>query len=361
MTVQRERIEQKRGEIEEMRVSRDLRQLKEQERQEKAERRAAAAAELQAQAEQRAQAEYQRQQLRLEEARQAEAREQVAHEAEARDQRRQWEANWLDRALKLLPRDVPPSLELDVHQAVTELLPTLDAQQPEQISQRLIQAAIDKALQPWHRKREMEKIIEETRKQLPLEVRSWGSTPTEWEARVMRAASDAIAQLGSETSLAEVRATAVAAGNKVCAEYGTWKAAEDHHKACEQMAQWTFESDDARDAVRQALEKLPVGSPRAKMEHARDAALAPFRATKKAATDANLYLLHVSGYIEKLGDEETGEWDLGDWSERHRLAEKLKAKLRPVLIQKLLKETLDADEASDFIEDWVYRELESED
>lgn len=61
VTAQRERVEQKRGEIEEMRVSRDLRQLKDQEQQEKAERRATAAAERQAQAEQRAMEKRQRQ------------------------------------------------------------------------------------------------------------------------------------------------------------------------------------------------------------------------------------------------------------------------------------------------------------
>ena len=44
---QRERVDQKRGELEEMRVNRDLRQLRDQERQEKAERRTAAAAERQ--------------------------------------------------------------------------------------------------------------------------------------------------------------------------------------------------------------------------------------------------------------------------------------------------------------------------
>ena len=39
----------------------------------------------------------------------------------------------------------------------------LDALQPEQLTKRLIQAAIDKALQPWHKRKEIEKVIEETR------------------------------------------------------------------------------------------------------------------------------------------------------------------------------------------------------
>ncbi|HVS87095.1 MAG TPA: hypothetical protein VHF01_02610 [Candidatus Acidoferrum sp.] len=361
LTPQRERVEQKRGELEEMRVNRDVRQLKDREQQEKAERRAAAAAERQAQAEERAQAQRQSRQLRLEEACQSEAREQAAREAEARHRRQQWEICWLDHALKLLPSDVPQGLELDVHQAVAELLPKLDVQQPERLTQRLIQAAIDKALQPWHRRKEIEKIIEQARNQLPVRVRSWSNTPNEWNSRAMCAAADAIAQLDDEAPLAKIRAAAVEAGNKVRAEYEAWKAGEDHCQACEQMVQWLFDGDDAREAVRQALEELPVGATRAKMENARDAALAPFRAAAKAAADTDRYLQHVSDYIEELGNEETGEWDLGDLFERYRLAEKLRAKLRPRLIQKLLEETLDVDEAHEFIGEWLDRELELED
>ena len=361
LMAQRERVEQKRGEIEEMRVNRDLRQLREQERQEKAERRAAAVAEQQARAEKHAQAQRQIQQLRLEEARQAEAREQEARKSEAHRRRQQWETSWLDYAMKSLPSDVPRSLELDVHQAVSELLAKLDAQQPEPLIQRLIQAAIDKALQPWHKRKEIEKIIEEARNQLPVHVKSWSSTPNEWEARAMRAAADAIAQLGDDPPLAEIRAAAAEAGNKVRAEYEAWKAGEDHRQTCEQMVKWVFDGDDAREAVRQALEKLPVGATRAKMETARDAALTPFRAAVSAAADADRYLQHVTNHIEELGNEETGEWELGDWSERYHLAAKLKAKLRPLLIQKLLEEKLDVQEAHEFIEEWLDQELELED
>jgi len=361
LTTQRERVEQKRGEIEEMRVNRDLRQLRDQEQQDKAQRRALAAAERQARAEERLQAQRQRQQICVEEARQAEAREQVARETEARHRRQEWETYWLDYALKLLPSDVPHCFELDVHQVVTDLLPKLDAQHPEQLIKRLIQAAIDKALQPWHRRKEIEKIIEEARKQLPALVRSWTSTPNEWDARAMHAATGAIAQLGDVAPLAEIRGAAVEAGNKVRAEYEAWKAGEDHRHACEQMVQWVFDGNDAREAVRQALEKLPVGATGARMERARDAALAPFRAAKKAAVDADRYLQHVANYIEKLGNEETGDWELGNWSERYDLAAKLKAELRPVLIQKLVEEPLDVDEAQEFIEEWIDQELESED
>jgi hypothetical protein len=361
LTQQRERIEQRRGDLEEMRVNLEVQRFKEQEKREKAERRAGEAAERDARAMEKEQAKLRRQQVRLEEARQEEARRQAAREAEAQVRRRNWEANWLDYALKLLPSEVPQSLELDVHQAVADLLPRIDADQPHQLTQRLIQAVIEKALQPWHRRKEIEKIIEQASNQLPVYARSWSSTPSEWDARAMRAAADCIAKLGDAASLAEIRATAVEAGNMVRAEYNAWKAGEDHRQACEQIVGWVFDGDDAREAVRQALDNLSIGATRTQMEKARDAALAPFRAAARAAADAERYLNHVASYIQKLGNEETCEWDLGDYFERHNLATKLGTKLRPLLIQKLLAETLDGDGAHRFIEEWLDGELELQD
>lgn len=136
---------------------------------------------------------------------------------------------------------------------------------------------------------------------------------------------------------------------------------EDHRRACECMVQGIFDGDDAREAVRQALETLRSGATRTKMENARDGALAPFRAATKADADADRYLQHVFIYIEELGNEETGEWDLGDWSERYQLAAKLKTKLKPRLIKKLIEDNLQMDDANDFIEQWIDQEFESED
>ncbi len=69
----------------------------------------------------------------------------------------------------------------------------------------------------------------------------------------------------------------------------------------------------------------------------------------------------MANHIEELGNQETGEWDLGDYFERYRLTAKHRPKLRPLLIQKLLEEALDVEEAHEFIEDWLDRELELED
>jgi hypothetical protein len=68
-------------------------------------------------------------------------------------------------------------------------------------------------------------------------------------------------------------------------------------------------------------------------------------------------LNHVHTYVEELGNEETGEWELGTWLERWKLAEKIKADIRPKLIQTLLRDDLDEDEAQDFVEEMVDRQL----
>ena len=99
--------------------------------------------------------------------------------------------------------------------------------------------------------------------------------------------------------------------------------------------------DGGREAVLQALEKLPAGTTRAEIENARYRALAPFPAAKKAGADADLYISYVSGYIKELGNEESGEWDLGNWFNRRDLAAKLKSNLRPLMIQKLVDKTMD--------------------
>ncbi len=349
----RDNLESLRLETEELRVRRDLRKIQEEEQEVENRRKA----EAQASALRRKE---ERERRRAETMRETDARRQKAAEAEAIRRRRQWEIGWTDFALRLLPSDAPQSLELDVHQTIGDALAKFDPDQSEQIIERMVRAAVDKAQEPWKRRKEIEKAIEEAPKQLPVLAQGWPGR-SEWDIRAITDAADAIALLSEDAPVAKIRAAAVEAGNKVRAEYEAWKSGEDHREACQQIVQWVFDGDDAREAVRQALEKLPVGATRAKMDSARDAALAPFRAAKKATADADLYLLHVANRIEELGNEETGEWELGNWSERYDLAAKLRAKLRPLLIEKLIKETLGVNEAHEFIDEWLDRELELED
>lgn len=149
-------------------------------------------------------------------------------------------------------------------------------QQPEDPERRRVDE--EKAAQ---RAQEIEMALDEARKQLPYSAQGTYSPsgdfedcPSKWDIRARHAAADAIRQLGNDASFSEIRTVAIQAGKRVVQEYR-------HHQACERVVSGVWlphgtASDDqvAREAVRQALEKLPVGSSQAEMEEARDAVLA---------------------------------------------------------------------------------------
>ncbi len=257
----RDNLESFRLETEELRVKRDLRKIQEEEQEVENRHKAEAQATALCRKEER-------ERRRAETMREDDARRQKAAEAEAIRRRRQWEIAWTDFALRLLPKDAPQSLELDVHQTVADVLAKFDPDQSEQIIERMVRAAVDKAQEPWKRRKEIEKAISEAPKVLRAWAQGWPGRPSEWDTRAISDAADAIARISEDAPLAKICAAAVEAGNKVRAEYEAWKAGEDHRQACERMVQWIFDGDDAREAVRQTLEKLPVGATRAKMEAA---------------------------------------------------------------------------------------------
>lgn len=114
----------------------------------------------------------------------------------------------------MLPKDAPHSPELEVHQTVADALANFDIDQSEQIIERMVRAAVGKAQEPWKRRKKIEKLIEQARNQL-----GYGA---------MRAAAGRNRTARRRSPLAEIRAAAVEAGDKVRAEYEAWKANEDH-------------------------------------------------------------------------------------------------------------------------------------
>lgn len=355
----RDNLEALRLESEELRVRRDLRKLQAEEREGENQRRAEAQATALSRKEER-------EARRVEKAREVEARRQREAEAEASHRRRQWGTRWTDYALNLVPKDAPRGLELDVHQAAADALTTLDPDQPERIVERIVRAAVDRALEPWKRRKEIEKIIQESVNNLPFAARGLFK-PTEWEVRAHAAAADSVTQTGESSPLTKIREAVNAAVGRVADEYEAACAQENHRKTVQSVLASrpllielsAGEREDAESSVRDELAKLPVGTTRQQMERARDAALAAYVARNAALGVADRYLAHVGVYLEELSDPHphTGEWDLGDIFERARLAEKLKQKLRPGLIRHLVAEPLDEDAAREFIEECVDREL----
>jgi excisionase family DNA binding protein len=360
----RNNLEGLRLETEELRVRRDLRKLQAEEQEAEDRRRA----EAQATALIRKQ---ERDRRRAEAAREADIRRQELAEAESIRQRRQWENTWTDYALKLLPKDVPRSLEIDAHQAVAEALSGFGPDDPQRIIERIIQAAVDKAQEPLKRRNEIEKAIADAPKQLPASAQGWPDSPSEWDVRALSAAADAVAQLEEGVPLERIRAAAIAAGNKVRNEYEASRTVEQHRRTCKQILDSTWgigeiseERETSLHAVQEALDKLPVGCTRFELEKAKDRALGPFRARVFAAELAVKYLPHVDAYVEELGNDQEGEFDLGSFFDRRRLAENIQKKIRPRLLRCFLNNEFDDDDidaaVKEFIEECVDRELNLE-
>jgi hypothetical protein len=305
--------------------------------------------------------------LKIEAARIADARKEKDREARAERRRRQWEMTWTEYALNLVPQDAPRGLALEVRQAAVDLLRPLEPDQPSQLTERLVQAVAEKTLQPWLRAKEIENAIAEASNQLPFFAKN-AYKPTEWEARATRAASDAIAQLECNAPLARIRAAANEAGNRIRTECEAWRTAEDHRQLCQQLVDSIFlvgstpeAVRDAARAVREALDKLPIGTSRRQLERSKDAALAPFEAAARAARDADQYLAHVGNYIERLDTLENGPGHFEGHSERRRLAQQIAKAIRPAVIDKLRQEPLDRDDGYHFIEELVDTRLDAAD
>src|ERR1019366_5983902 len=90
-------------------------------------------------------------------------RQQAAAEAEERqrtvakqaEQRRlQWMQQWMQYALNSLPYGARQQVEIEVHTMVQEALSGLQPGQREDITRRLVDAAVHRALVPWNRKQE---------------------------------------------------------------------------------------------------------------------------------------------------------------------------------------------------------------
>jgi hypothetical protein len=145
----------------------------------------------------------------------------------------------MEFGLKAIPQDVPREVVLDVQQAIEEVLGSATPSDPQSLLQRLVLAAVERSLGPWKRQQEIERIVQEARKQLPFNLQTYSDwfPPTEWEFRAMSAARDAIARIVLGAPLTEVRAAAVQAGKQVAMEYEEEQAEEQARVRAEQERQ----------------------------------------------------------------------------------------------------------------------------
>jgi hypothetical protein len=219
-------------------------------------------------------------------ARQREAEQRRQAEIAAEHRRQVWRLRWMGYAQGSIPSNAPESVQLDVHQAVEKALTNLDPTQPESLTQRLVDAAVDRALAPWRIAVQKETCIREACEDwnLPWDMKH----DRVWKARMYEAASTAVGRLRPGASVAEVDAAARQAIVPLVREF-------EHQRACagiigsvrgELPGADAEEVEEGKEDVQKALAQLPVGTSRREMERTRDRALEPIRGRITARQEA---------------------------------------------------------------------------
>jgi hypothetical protein len=214
---------------------------------------------------------------------QADAEEEAGRiaEQEERERRRYLLDRWLEYALARIPWEAQGHVEVQLHGKIKAALANVDAYESDAVVERVVLGVVAALLRPWNRRKEIEQVIDEAVDELPYSAGNWAE-------RAREAARAAAERAGPEASMSTVRGVVTDAVSTILADYHAARAAQADADARERMIQWaslqlarayTEEGVElAVKAVKDAWAKLPVGTARAKLEEARDTALAPWRA-----------------------------------------------------------------------------------
>jgi excisionase family DNA binding protein len=298
------------------------------------------------------------------------AERQRAEVRQAGQQRQKWVQDWLRYALNSSPYGARREVEGEVHAAVQETLSPLQPSQPEAITQRLVDAAVHRALRPWNRKQEIERALQAGMCKLALDVR-YRSEYAGLKQRAWEAAVGAVGKVRAEAGYNEMETAAMQAVQPMIREY-------EHQKACEGIVQRVYiagatvaEEDAAKEAVRAALAALPVGAPARQLEKAEETTLAQYKAAvaarkekarleseeqarrKAAEWKADMQLDHIARYLDE-------EYDFDEYWEMRREADRLRPLIREALIEELLENPdMSGEEIRESIEDQIDDELDN--
>jgi excisionase family DNA binding protein len=283
------------------------------------------------------------------------AERQKAATALAQQLRRKWLDEWLHYALNSLPYGAYRETELEIHGAVEAALTSLQPNQPRYIVQRLVDAAVGKALRPWKRQQEIKRAIESAMNKLAWEVRS-RSEFAALKQRAWEAAVAAVAGIRAEAGYDEMETAAIQAVQPMVREY-------DHLQACQRVLSWVYvsgatseEQEDAKGAIQNALAALPIGATQKQLDNAKQAALVPFEAAvakreqaakleaeqqrkrRDAESKVSFQLDHVERYLQQEYEFDGGYFEMA--GERDRLRPLIKA----ALVEELMRRDMSAEE-----------------
>src|ERR1035437_6753144 len=199
--------------------------------------------------------------------RERKSRQAAAEEAErqrialrqAEQRRLAWVQEWTRYALNSVPSDARREVEMEVHTAVQEALSALPPSQTQAITQRLVDAAVHRALGPWKRKQDIERALNAGMNRLSWDIQ-YRRECAPLKQRAWDAAVAALRKVREEASYNEMETAAVEAVQPINREH-------EHQQACQGIVGRVYisgatieEMEAAKEAVQKALAELPIGA-----------------------------------------------------------------------------------------------------
>jgi len=312
----------------------------------------------------------------------AAAEQQQADAAQAEQRRRKWFDSWIQYALQSRPYDAPKETELEIHREVQAVLATLDPDQPRYTTERLVDAAVEKVLRPWKRQEEIRSAIESAVKRLPWDI-NYGQEWVSLKKGAWEAASAAVGKMRPDATSRDMQEMAWSAVQPMAREYAHWKASRDMAASIFLSDATYVETQQAQEAVREALARLPSSTSQKELERIKQATLEQFQsAIQKRKADAqqreeqdrqekararqlavvesrveHRLACHLGDYLRKLESDDEIEYD--SFSDRWKLEKDLKGRIRPMLVAEVRKRPDISDqEIEGLIEDLVDDHIE---
>jgi excisionase family DNA binding protein len=277
----------------------------------------------------------------------------------------QWADSWQSYAQQCLPADIAAGDRMELHACVESVLDKTACNSPQQLVRPLVDAAIQRTLQPYERRKRVNALIEEALSILPYTARGLAN-PTEWENKAEQAALFAVQKLGPSATDWDIRVAARAAVSPICKELEHCASRENILAELKHWMLLDATSNDRHEAIDIAtsvIAKLPVGTPSHAMRKAVDTGLTPIREAvvkrkedfarvQNAEAIANANLAYIDEYVHR-------EYEFDSLSEYSAAIGHLRNNLLPLMTRELVKERMTPNQLREYIERIVDRRFGS--
>jgi excisionase family DNA binding protein len=206
--------------------------------------------------------------------------------ASEEQQRRSWHDKWLQYGLDRKPWDAPQDSLLEIQGEVEKALSKLHPTHPDQITRRLIDAAVERALATWTKRKETERAVQTGCTRLPWAM-VWSTDGAIRKREAERIAWEAVRKLGEEASYSAMENAIDRALQPMITEF-------EHQQKLDLFANTATlslrgatreELADAKEAVLEALGTLPAGATERQIQQAGERALISIRTTLSGRQD----------------------------------------------------------------------------